>query len=68
MLILRRNPGESVMIAQDIFVKVLKDASGAIHLGIEAPKHVKIIRTELLKKEALEASAEAILAKKVSYG
>lgn len=49
MLILRRNPGESIMIADSILVKVLKDASGGVHLGIDAPKNIKIVRTELLQ-------------------
>ncbi len=60
MLILRRNPGQSVMIAGSIIVKVLKDASGAIHLGIEAPKDLKIVRTELLQNPVSENSIKTI--------
>jgi carbon storage regulator len=48
MLILARNPGESIIIDGDIQVKVLEvSKNGSVRLGISAPKHHHIYREEL---------------------
>lgn len=48
MLILARNPGESIIIDGDIQVKVLEvSKGGSVRLGISAPKHHHIYREEL---------------------
>ncbi len=49
MLILNRRVGQSISIGNDIKVIVLNDVNG-IRIGIEAPKHIKIFRDELLKR------------------
>lgn len=51
MLVVSLNPGESVRIRPDIVVKVLDRKNGHVRIGIEAPKHVKILRSELERKE-----------------
>jgi carbon storage regulator len=47
MLVLSRSAGESVQIG-DAVVMVLRDDAGRVRLGIDAPLHVNIVRTELL--------------------
>ena len=48
MLILRRKGGESLVIGDQISVTILSvDASGTVMLGINAPKDVLILRSEL---------------------
>lgn len=50
-LVLSRREGESIEIGGTVTVTVLKRKSdGSISLAIEAPKDVKILRTELLRK------------------
>ncbi len=46
MLVLKRQIGESIIIDGQIEIKILSDFNG-IRIGIEAPKHMNIIRAEL---------------------
>ena len=47
MLILSRRVGESIVIGQDIVIKVLDVQGQKVQLGVEAPKEVKVLRPEL---------------------
>lgn len=47
MLILTRKKDESIIIGDNIEVKVLEISDGKVKLGIEAPKNIDIIRKEL---------------------
>ena len=47
MLILSRRVGESLVIGQDIVIKVLDVQGQKVQLGVEAPKDVKVLRPEL---------------------
>jgi carbon storage regulator len=50
VLILTRKAGESIRIGDDIQVFIMPNPSSSsrqVRIGIEAPKHVKILRTEL---------------------
>lgn len=47
MLILTRKKDESIIIGDNIEVKVLEINDGKVKLGIEAPKNIDIIRKEL---------------------
>ena len=49
MLVLQRKAGEQVRIGKDVVVTVLKTASGKVSLGIQAPPHFRISRSELLE-------------------
>ena len=58
MLILRRKGGESLVIGDQISVTILSvDASGTVMLGINAPKDVLILRSEL--QQAASANQDA---------
>lgn len=50
MLVLTRKPGESISIGHDITLTVIRTMSGAVRLGIEAPSHLNIVRSELLNE------------------
>lgn len=50
-LALARRPGESIAIGPDIVVTVTKIEHSKVRLAIEAPAHVRIMRTELLERE-----------------
>ena len=48
MLVLQRKVGEQVRIGKDVVVTVLRTACGKVSLGIQAPAHCQIRRSELL--------------------
>lgn len=47
MLVLSRHPDESLKIGDQIEIRVLRVASGRVWLGIDAPRHVQIVRDEI---------------------
>ncbi|MCD6046294.1 MAG: carbon storage regulator [Gammaproteobacteria bacterium] len=49
MLILTRRVGESIVIGDDIIIRVL-DTGGNVKLGIEAPREVDVYREEIYEK------------------
>ncbi len=50
MLVLSRKLGESILIGDNIVVKVVGIDNGLIKLGIDAPRDVTIVRNELIEK------------------
>jgi len=48
MLVLRRRIGETILINENIRIKVLGIELGRVKLGIEAPDDVKVVREELM--------------------
>jgi len=59
VLVLTRRVGEKIVIGEDIVITVLKIEGNSVKIGIEAPRHVKILREELyeeLKSENIKAS------------
>ncbi len=54
MLILSRKEDESIVIGDNITIKVISVEKGLVKLGIDAPKDITILRSELL--DAVEAS------------
>jgi carbon storage regulator CsrA len=74
MLVLSRKREEKLQIGNDITVTILKVKGNSVQIGIEAPKSVRVLRTELVlpsgqgervnrdesgDEEAVEASAQA---------
>lgn len=51
MLVLGRKPGESIKIGDNIIVQIISNDRGQIKVGIEAPKDVPIVRTEIVGRE-----------------
>ena len=47
MLVLSRQAGESVRIGENVEITVLDVRAGAVKIGIEAPRSVRIFRSEL---------------------
>ena len=47
MLVLNRKPGESIILGDNIEVRILEIQDGKIKLGIEAPREVSILRKEV---------------------
>ncbi|SDY61951.1 MULTISPECIES: carbon storage regulator CsrA [Tindallia] len=59
MLVLTRKPEESIVLGNDIEIKILSLEEGKVKIGIKAPKHVEIHRKEVyleIQKENKEAA------------
>lgn len=63
MLVLSRKSNESIMIGNDIEIKILGIEEGKVKLGIDAPKDVEIYRTEIyveIEEENITASKQQL--------
>ena len=66
MLVLSRQKDESIMIGDGIRITVVDVRGDKVRLGIEAPKDVKVFRTELYDEirrqnlQALQPKAEDV--------
>lgn len=54
MLVLSRRPGERIMIGPDIEIIVLGADGGQVRLGVNAPREVTVLRSELLAQVQAE--------------
>ena len=54
MLVLKRKAGESIIIADNIEIKIIEVEDGRIKIGIEAPKEISILRKEVLDEAHIE--------------
>lgn len=50
MLIVTRKQGESIVIGENIEIKILEISDGNVRIGIEAPKSIRVLRKELIKE------------------
>ena len=60
MLVLTRRPNQTIVIGDDIVVTVLEVKGDQIRLGIDAPRHVQVLREEVLVA-LQEANRSAVL-------
>ncbi len=64
MLVLARKLEESIVVGDDITIKVISIDKGVVKLGIDAPSNISIVRSELLedvKDSNIAASKEVAL-------
>ena len=47
MLVIRRHAGESILIGDDIELEVIECGHNRVKLGIRAPRHVPVTRSEM---------------------
>ena len=57
MLCLTRKAGESIKIGDDITIVII-DSRGQVKIGIDAPKDVVILRSELTRRDPVMPSAK----------
>lgn len=58
MLVLSRKKNESIEIGDDVTIVIVEIRGDKVRLGINAPKHVPVHRTEI--KELIEAKSNAV--------
>ncbi|WP_373649036.1 carbon storage regulator [Schlesneria sp. DSM 10557] len=51
MLVLSRKAGEKIYIGNDITITVVRIGPCAVRIGIEAPKNVNVVRSEITRHE-----------------
>ena len=47
MLVIRRRPGEALVIGEDVEIEILESSASQVKLGIRAPKSVAVLRKEI---------------------
>ena len=57
MLVIRRRPGECVLIGDEVEVEILEATSSQVKLGIRAPRSITVLRKEI--QLTLEQNREA---------
>ena len=50
MLVLTRKKGQSIIIGENIKIKVISVNQSNVEIGIDAPKDINIVREELVEK------------------
>jgi len=63
LLVFTRKKGERLVIGNEIEVTILNVGSGAVKVGIKAPRHISVHRHEVyeaIKRENLAASKSQI--------
>ena len=48
MLIIRRRRGESITVGDEVEIEILETSPTQVKLGIRAPKHISVLRKEIL--------------------
>lgn len=64
MLILTRKTGQGFRIGDDVEITITEVSGDKVRVGINAPKHVKILRSEL--SETMEQNVQAAESVKTS--
>lgn len=56
MLLLNRKPGESILIDNKIRITVMEIQGGRVRLGVDAPRSIQVLRSELCQEQQNEDS------------
>jgi carbon storage regulator len=61
MLVIRRHPGETILIGGEIELEVIECGHNRVKLGIRAPQHIPVLRGEVKStREQNLAAAQSI--------
>lgn len=50
MLVLARKVGERIFIGDEMVITVVETFNNKVRIGIDAPKHLRVFREELLRR------------------
>ena len=62
MLVLSRKLNQSIHIGDGISIRVVRIKGNSIQLGIDAPKDIHVVRSELLERDARQPASTDLLA------
>jgi carbon storage regulator len=54
MLVLSRKTNERILIGDNVTVTIVRVRGDVVRLGIEAPNHMRVLRSELLGRDPAE--------------
>ena len=57
MLMLQRKVGETIVISDNICIKVVDASNGSVRLAIDAPREISILRGELIEAAKINKAA-----------
>ena len=57
MLVVRRRPGESLLIGDDVEIEILDATPSHVKLGIRAPKQITVLRKEIYLTQQQNAAS-----------
>lgn len=60
MLVLSRKEGEQLLIGDNIVLSINRIAGNRVAIGIEAPREVKIVRSELNRHDSAPAGSATL--------
>jgi carbon storage regulator len=60
MLVLGRRQGQSIKIGKDIEVTITRINESQVSVGIDAPREILILRSELKPKQPLDYAADTV--------
>jgi carbon storage regulator len=63
MLVISRKPGEKIYIGQDIVITITDVSGRLVKIGIDAPKSITILRSEIKDQIELENKTAAAKSK-----
>jgi carbon storage regulator len=59
VLVIRRRPGETLVIAENIEIEILESSPSQVKLGIRAPKSIPVVRKEIqVTREQNQSAAQ----------
>ena len=62
MLVIRRHPGESIWIGDEVEIEIIDCGANRVKLGIRAPKRVPVVRNEARATRSENLAAARALA------
>jgi len=62
MLVIRRHPGETILIGDQIELEVIECGHNRVKLGIRAPQHIPVMRGEVMLTREQNISASQSIA------
>ena len=54
MLVLTRKTGERIQVGANIVIRVIRTGKGSVRLGIEAPRGISVVRSEIADPPIVE--------------
>ena len=59
MLVVKRKAGESIIIGDNIEIKIVKIEDGSVKVAIDAPRDISVLRKELVE-DVVSENKEAV--------